>query len=697
MSEAKGLLGKKFSLIVKLVLIIAIIFFVASNFTVFKNIMYSLIGIGLVIIIHELGHFTVAKLGGIKVEAFSIGFPPVLMTIKRTEKGFVFKLIPKVSTEGDIETETCLYQFTLGKKAKPGETEYRIGLIPFGGFVKMLGQEDTKEVGKSNDPRSYANKSVWVRMAVIIAGVTFNVISAVIIFMVVFLIGIKQMPAVVGGVKPDSPAAKAGLSAGDEVISINGETKDLQFMNLAMAATMAGPNEPVALTVKHLDASIAEYSIVPVASEQGGLKALGIISPLTLKIAKVDDPNEMFAMTGLRPGDVIKAVNGQDVQSYLGLEKIINSALNPQIVVLADRINPQTKEAQPIQADIKLTLNLRSDSNLEENTLGNLCSMVPRLKIVDVVKDSKLKAGDVIVKIAETDNPTYKQMRDIVANFDRKPLNIVVIRKDETGNSQQLTITTVPEKNEQKRVVIGVELDLDVESAVIAKTIDPNNGFAKLNIPDGATITTVDGMEVSNFFDIAKIINENAGQKLTVDYRLNNEIAGDVMLDLSAVKDFKPIQSVFQNGIPFEPLERLYKATGPAEAIAMGYRSTKMFIVNSYQTLRSLVFGYVSPKYLSGPIGIVTLSYQIVKDFPLVYYMNFIGMISACIALFNILPLLPFDGGHIVFLIIEKVKGSPINEKIQMYCLYAGLIAVLAFALYVTFNDLGNLIDYISK
>lgn len=694
MPEPKSLLGKKFSLIVKLLLIIMIVFFVVANFTVFKNIIFSLIGIGLVIIIHELGHFSVAKFSGIKVEAFSIGFPPVLLTIKRTEKGFVIKLIPKVSREGDVETESCLYQFTIGKKAKPGETEYRIGLIPFGGFVKMLGQEDTKEVGKSDDPRSYANKSVWIRMAVIAAGVTFNVISAIIIFMAVFLIGIKQMPAVVGGVRTDSPAAHAGLVAGDEIVSINGETRDLQFMNLAMAATMAGPNEPVELKVKHLDNSIAEYSIVPAASEQGGLKTLGIISPLTLEVSKVDDPNEMFAQTGLWPGDVIKAVNGQDVQNYLELEKIISSAVSPQVAVLADRIDSETNKSEPVLANIKLTLNLRTGSSLDEKTLGNLYSMVPRLKVVGVTKDNNLKTGDIITRIAETENPTYKQMRDIVANFDKKPLEVSIIRNDESGKPQLLTITTIPEKNKGNVVQIGIGLDFDLKSAVVAKTIDPNSDFGKLDIPDGSTITTVDGEAVTNFYDIANIINQNAGQKLTIDYRLNDEIAGDVMLDLSSVIDFKPIESVFQSIIPFEPLERLYKATGPVNAIAMGYRSTKMFIVNSFQTLKSLIFGYVSPRYLSGPVGIVTMSYRIIKDYPLVQYMNFIGLISACIAVFNALPLLPFDGGHIVFLIIEKIKGSPINEKVQMYFLYAGLIAVLAFALYVTFNDVMNLVVY---
>ena len=103
--------------------------------------------------------------------------------------------------------------FTIPAMCRAGETEYQIGLIPFGGFVKMLGQEDVGTAKSTDDPRSYANKPVSARMAVITAGVTFNVISAVIVFMTVFLIGIELQPAIVGSVVPDSPAAKAGLKA----------------------------------------------------------------------------------------------------------------------------------------------------------------------------------------------------------------------------------------------------------------------------------------------------------------------------------------------------------------------------------------------------------------------------------------------------------------------------------------------------
>ena len=89
-----------------------------------------------------------------------------------------------------------------------------------------------------------------------------------------------------------------------------------------------------------------------------------------------------------------------------------------------------------------------------------------------------------------------------------------------------------------------------------------------------------------------------------------------------------------------------------------------------------------------GPVGIAKISYEIVKDYPLIYYAYFLGLINAFIAVFNSLPLLPFDGGHIVFLLVEKIKGSAVNERIQGAILYFGLAIVLAFVLYVTFNDI---------
>ena len=92
----------------------------------------------------------------------------------------------------------------------PGETEYTIGLIPFGGFVKMLGQDDVGPMKINKDPRSYSNNSALARAAVLAAGVTFNAITRY-RYIIVFLIGINLPAPVVGGVLPDSPAARAGI------------------------------------------------------------------------------------------------------------------------------------------------------------------------------------------------------------------------------------------------------------------------------------------------------------------------------------------------------------------------------------------------------------------------------------------------------------------------------------------------------
>jgi len=120
----------------------------------------------------------------------------------------------------------------------------------------------------------------------------------------------------------------------------------------------------------------------------------------------------------------------------------------------------------------------------------------------------------------------------------------------------------------------------------------------------------------------------------------------------------------------------------------MGYRKTTMFIAQAYVTLQRVMGGLVSPKNFIGPVGIATLSYRIVAEQPLIYYVYFLGLISAFIAVFNFLPLLPFDGGHIVFLLVEKIKGSAVSERVQGVVTYAGLALVGAFFLYVTFNDI---------
>jgi regulator of sigma E protease len=146
--------------------------------------------IGLLILIHELGHFIVARLAGVGVERFSIGFGPVFLRWR-------------------------------GK-----ETEYCLSVIPMGGYVKMVGEESPLEGGGSalSDPtKAFASKPLWARFLIVFAGPGMNFVLAAVIFALVFAtVGRPVWPAIVGRVTEGGPAATAGLRSGDTVVKVDG-------------------------------------------------------------------------------------------------------------------------------------------------------------------------------------------------------------------------------------------------------------------------------------------------------------------------------------------------------------------------------------------------------------------------------------------------------------------------------------------
>ncbi len=144
--------------------------------------------LGVLIFAHEFGHFIVAKRLGVGVLKFSLGFGRKL----------------------------------IGKKI--GETEYLISLIPLGGYVRLLGESDTDEMSPEDEKRSFLKQPVWKRVAIVLAGPLFNLFLAIIIFMIVFMIGIPALTATIGGIQDKSAAMEAGLREGDVVVSIDGKT-----------------------------------------------------------------------------------------------------------------------------------------------------------------------------------------------------------------------------------------------------------------------------------------------------------------------------------------------------------------------------------------------------------------------------------------------------------------------------------------
>jgi regulator of sigma E protease len=185
----------------------------------------AIIVLGVLIFVHELGHFLVAKKAGVGVKVFSLGFGPRLAGFKR------------------------------------GETDYRLSAIPLGGFVRMVGENPGDEVAPEDEAKSFAHKKVGWRLAIVAAGPLSNVAFALIVYFAVLLIwGMPTITTMVGGVLPDSPAMAAGVQKDDKVLAINGQpTAD--WADMVKAIQKSG-GQPLKITLERNRKQV-QTTIVP--------------------------------------------------------------------------------------------------------------------------------------------------------------------------------------------------------------------------------------------------------------------------------------------------------------------------------------------------------------------------------------------------------------------------------------------------
>ncbi len=239
----------------------------------------------LLVFVHELGHFTVAKLTGIRVEEFGFGYPPRLLTI-----------------------------------ARRGDTEYTINAIPFGGFVRMLGEEDP------GHPESFAAKSKLVRATDLLAGPLMNVVLAFLLFIGVGLIGfdIPTGSVAIIGVAPGSPAAGADLQEGDIILSIDSLTVRNTYDLIQYTSERLG--EEVALSIKRGEETMSAR-LTPRREPPANEGAMGVMIQ-TMDIVGANklrySLGEAIPIAGRMVGDVVAAI-------FSGVAGMIQGVIAPDI------------------------------------------------------------------------------------------------------------------------------------------------------------------------------------------------------------------------------------------------------------------------------------------------------------------------------------------------------------------------------
>src|SRR4051812_39707957 len=524
------------------------------------SILGLVIGFGFVIFWHELGHFLAAKWVGIKVEQFAVGMGHALVSFRRGigwklgntraeyDRRVIAHLDKQRGSSADVAEKVEYNEAQkerAGEELGLGETEYRLSWIPIGGYVKMLGQDDTKPNSDVEDPRAFNKKTIPQRMLVVSAGVVMNIILAGILFMVLFLYGFRAPAPVVGQVVAGSPAQRAGYRSGDTVLTFDGHVQH-DFTKISLNTALASPDEPIQTVVRHLDGKEETIPLQPVKPE-GASKAfltIGISPSASLKGLKQRDwpapsssPDlEPPGMRTVTPGDVITKINGRDVRP----SDIFTPGNPGDYHVLVDAA--QNSNGKPVELTI-----LRKEGKTETVSLPphfqhpfmgqtfSIAGMQPRMRVDSVMSEKspvfgKFKPDDVIQSIiVRNSNAPASQPGDLAADVSfpgfiktvseagqqKQTIDFVVLRdgKPVAVNDIKATVNVGKDKNGNDRLGIGVASGFEEQTPVIAaKVKDSPAGRVKDELPAGSTILAVDDQPVKTWFDVRAALMARDGE-----------------------------------------------------------------------------------------------------------------------------------------------------------------------------------------
>ena len=305
------------------------------------TIIAGILMLGILVFIHELGHFVVAKMCGVKVLKFSLGFGPKLVSRRR------------------------------------GETEYQICAIPLGGYVQMLGegsgeQGEDVELSAEEKSRSFAEQSVAKRLAIVSAGPVMNLILPLLILPISFMVGVQMptyldQPACVGYVIPESSAASGGFQTGDCITVLNQQA--ISSWNETNKSFISLAGDDLLFQVDR-DGELLQLSIPADNDSLQGMQALGFLPRQEARIGGLA-PDMPAAAAGLQEGDLILKIGSYSISSWYDLKGVVQKIGNQTVSIYLERAGqPLTVDLTPQQhggeGDFLLGIAPSYDSELKQ-------------------------------------------------------------------------------------------------------------------------------------------------------------------------------------------------------------------------------------------------------------------------------------------------------------------------------------------
>ncbi len=664
-------------------------------------------GLGMVIFVHELGHFLVAKACGVQCDKFYIGF------------------------------DVGGYKLA---KFQWGETEYGIGIVPLGGYVKMLGQDDnpanaaremerarlakerTSEAEPSDEgepqyelnPRSYLAKSVPQRMAIISAGVIMNVIFAFLFAAIAYAMGVNYVPSIVSETVPGSPAWQVGLQPGDEIVKI-GDVEKPRFMDLKYGVSLGDVEQGVTLVVERPDSGETQtYTLKP--ETRGPLPTIGVVPARSLKLydelAAYPNTPAAAAEPELKPGDELVAVNGQPLESYTDLAAVLVREQEKPLTFTVRRMVGKGSDAESERAQV----------TVPPNPMKRL-GLVMKIGAITAVQENSpaaragLKPSDFLLQLNGEpigDPVTLPDRLRRMAQAGEPTATLTVERASNQGPSETLEIPVplrVPVAAESSPIP-GTPLSapaIGIAYRVLNRVhaVEPGSPAAQAGLVAGDEVIAARFVPAKPLTDEEKIhVSEDK-----VLYFSEKEpnwpafveqlqwLAPNMQVELTVRSGDKqrkvqlePVASdewfSAQRGFALMPVSRVREAESLGEALALGARETKESLLMVYRFLQKLTAGDIPITMLGGP-GTIAQAAGMAAFEGIPTLLIFLTVLSANLAVVNFLPIPVLDGGHMVFLILEGILRRPVSEKIVVAMQALGLAFIVALMLFVISLDVG--------
>lgn len=455
----------------------------------FSSFVPFVILLGILIFIHEFGHFIVARLCGVRVEVFSLGFGKKIFQYKR------------------------------------GDTNYCVSIIPLGGYVKMFGDQPGAEIAESEKQFSFTHKNVWQRISVVLAGPLMNFFFAIFVFFVVAFIGEDYRAPKVGDLETNSKAYAAGFRSGDKILSVNGanvntweefESKLSDIHNTQAMIDIQRGAEKTALKVDIT--SKANPNVLSTDPTVGEIEGLSPMSKAALIGVQKDSP---LAALGLKTGDRVTAINGEQVLYWRDLEATLakQNPQNPLQIDVERGPNAESPKGETMSVTLAATSMPKYDFQtlkLESSDLylGTILEGTP-------AKSAGLMPGDRILQINETKIEKWDDVISSVKAYDgnKEGVKLQVMR-----GSELLKMTIIPQMISQmtaggvedKRYTIGVAPFINFAMPELVKVSTSNPVEAtKIGIQRTWDVSVMTVMSFVRLFE-GKVSPKNIGGVISI-------------------------------------------------------------------------------------------------------------------------------------------------------------------------------------